>query len=95
MSDITVDARSLQPADREKVEKDLLNRRTPAIELDCLYGDGPPGRHGDKARRASGRNLDLARKLRDGAKMRIGTAEVVNDRDTGEPAGPVPPPATT
>jgi hypothetical protein len=94
VSDITVDDAKLQPADRKKVEKDLLNRRTPAIELDCIYGDGPPGRCGDKARRASGRNLELARRMRDGAKMRIGTAEVVNDRDTGEPAGPVPPPAS-
>ena len=93
MSDITVDAPDLKPADRRKVERDLLNRRTPALELDCLYGDGPPGRHGDKARRAAGRNLELARKLRDGAKMRIGTAEVTNRPETGEPAGPVPPPA--
>ena len=81
VSDITVDAPDLKPADRRKVERDLLNRRTPALELDCVYGDGPPGRHGDKARRAAGRNLELARKLRDGAKMRIGTAEVINRPD--------------
>jgi hypothetical protein len=92
VSDITVDVPNLKPADRHKVEQDLLNRRTPALELDCVYGDGPPGPCGDKARRAAGRNVELARKLRDGAKMRVGTAEVTN-RDTGEPAGPVPPPA--
>ena len=40
---------------------------------------------------AADRNLDLARKLRDGAKMRIGTAIVVNGAD-GQPNGPVPPP---
>jgi hypothetical protein len=93
VSDITVDAPDLEPAGRRKVETGLLNRRTPALELDALYGDGPPGRHGDKARRAAGRNLRLARKLRDGAKMRIGTAEVTDRAETGEPRGPVPPPA--
>lgn len=94
VSDITVDAPDLKPADRREVEKGLLNRRTPALELDCLYGDGPPGRHGDKARRASGRNIKLARKLRDGAKMRVGTAEVTNAGPLDPPVGQVPPPAT-
>jgi hypothetical protein len=90
-SDITVDTPVLRPADRKTVERDLLNRRTPALELDCLYGDGPPGRHGEKSRRAAGRNLRLARRLRDGAKMRIGTAEVVpSDANS---AGPIPPPS--
>jgi hypothetical protein len=91
VSDITADAPDLKVVDRATVEKDLLNRRTPALELDCVYGDGPPGRYGDKARDAADRNLDLARKLRDGAKMRIGTAIVVNGAD-GQPNGPVPPP---
>jgi hypothetical protein len=50
VSDIRLDTASLKPAKREDVEKGLLNRRTPAIELDAVYGDGPPGRHGDKIR---------------------------------------------
>ena len=91
VTDITVDAPQLTPIDRGRVEHNLLNRRTPAIELDCVYGDGPPGSYGDKARRASGRSLRLAKKLRDGAKMRVGNAMVVNDDETGLPAGPVPP----
>jgi hypothetical protein len=110
VSDITVDSANLKPVDRPTVERDLLNRRTPALELDCLYGDGPPGAHGNKARHSRDRNIRLARKLRDGAKMRIGTAEVVNRALTrpgpnpgdppipvpngGEPSGPVPPLAT-
>jgi hypothetical protein len=94
VSDITLDAHDLKPADRRKIEKDLLNRRTPALELDALYGDGPPGHHGDKTRRAQSRNVKLARKLRDGAKMRIGTAEVTNAGPLGPPVGQVPPPAT-
>jgi hypothetical protein len=90
-SDITVDVPALKPVQRDTVERDLLNRRTPAIELDCVYGDGPPGRYGKKARRAAGRNLRLARKLRDGAKMRVGTAEVVPPGNIS--AGAVPPPS--
>jgi hypothetical protein len=109
-SDITVDDAHLAPADRAVVEQNLLNRRTPALELDCLYGDGLPGRLGDRTRRARDRNLRLARRMRDGAKMRIGVAEVVNapltirgpnpgdpempNPDAGKPVGPVPPPAT-
>lgn len=103
VSDITVDDASLTPADRADVEYKLLNRRTPALELDCLYGDGPPGAYGRKVRRSRDRNLRLARKLRDGAKMRIGSAEVVNqgparpgqppNTNEGQPSGPVPPPA--
>jgi hypothetical protein len=109
VSDITVDAANLKPVNRPVVERNLLNRRTPALELDCLYGDGPPGDYGNRARRARDRNIRLARKLRDGANMRVGTAEVVNRPLTrpgpnpgdppvavpngGEPVGPVPPPA--
>jgi hypothetical protein len=85
-----VDDAALAPADRRAVEHGLLNRRTPALELDCVYGDGPPGQHGDKLRRRRDRNLGLARKLRDGARMRIGTAEVVPN--AASPAGAVPPP---
>jgi Animal haem peroxidase len=92
VSDITVDVPGLEPVDRNKVERDLLNRRTPAIELDAVYGDGPPGRYGNKARRAMGAaGLRLARRMRDGAKMRVGTAQVA-ERPDGNPAGPVPPP---
>jgi hypothetical protein len=110
VSDITVDDANLKPASRTDVERDLLNRRTPALELDCLYGDGLPGRYGDRARHGREHNIQLARKLRDGAKMRLGAAQVVNEGDTiagpnpgdprvpnpdaGEPTGPVPPPAT-
>ena len=54
VSDITVDVADLKPVDRTTVEKDLLNRRTPALELDCLYGDGIPGQCGEKSRRAAG-----------------------------------------
>ena len=107
VSDITLDTASLKPAKREDVEKGLLNRRTPAIELDAVYGDGPPGRHGDKIREAGAQRIDLAKCLRDGAKMRIGTANVGNrpprasqpgtpqpetpDLTIGLPVGPIPP----
>jgi hypothetical protein len=108
VSDITLDDVNLKPA--AKVEQNLFNRRTPALELDCLYGDGPPGSYGDRVRKARDRNVQLARKMRDGAKMRIGVAEVVNagptrrgqnagdppvpNPDAGKPVGPLPPPAT-
>ncbi len=105
VSDITVDGADLKPVDRATVERDLLNRRTPALELDCIYGDGVPGGHCRQNGYANGRNIQLARRMRDGAKMRIGTAEVVNQGPTipgsnqpnpsdGQPNGPVPPPAT-
>jgi hypothetical protein len=105
ISDIRLDAASLKPAKRTDVETGLLNRRTPAIELDAVYGDGPPGRHGDKIRKAHSQRIDLAACLRDGAKMRVGTANVGNkaprpntpppatpDLTIGLPVGPVPPP---
>ena len=91
-SDITVDVPDLAPVDRHKVENGLFNRRTPALELDAVYGDGPPGNYGDKARVASGTTLQLAKNLRDGAKMRIGMNTVTNGPG-GQPLGPVPPPA--
>ncbi len=130
VSDITVDDADLKPVDRAVVERDLLNRRTPALDLDVLYGDGAPGKPGrglpgwfgkgfpaDRGRefptsfgggfpvgpnggpgdrghgadQAWDRNAQLARKMRDGAKMRIGTAELV--LNAGQPVGPVPPPA--
>lgn len=90
VSDITVDDAALKPADRRTVERALLNRRTPALELDCVYGDGPPGRLGRWLRHRRERNLALARRLRDGARMRVGTAEVVTDPQ-GRPVGAVPP----
>lgn len=90
VSDITVDDAELKPADRRKVERDLLNRRTPALELDCVYGDGPPGQLGQRLRFNRERNIGLARKLRDGAKMRVGTVEVVRD-PAGRPVGAIPP----
>ncbi len=90
VSDITVDDADLKPADRSKVEHGLLNRRTPALELDCVYGDGPPGQHGHRLRHRRERNVGLARKMRDGAKMRIGTVEVVTNPQ-GQPVGAVPP----
>lgn len=125
VSDITVDAASLTPVDRAVVERDLLNRRTPALDLDVLYGDGSPGDRGrgfpngfggifpggpgpgfpagpgggipgaagHDADQARDRNIQLARKMRDGAKMRVGTARVVTGAD-GQPVGPVPPPAS-
>ena len=77
VSDITVQSKDLKPVSREVVERDLLNRRTPALELDSVYGDGLPGRHGIKSRLARGHNAELARKLRDGAKMRVGTNTVL------------------
>jgi hypothetical protein len=105
ISDISLDAASLKPAKRTDVETGLLNRRTPAIELDAVYGDGPPGRHGDKIRNANSQRVDLAARLRDGAKMRVGNANVGNralrpdtpppttpDPTIGLPVGPVPPP---
>lgn len=91
VANITPDAAKLVPADRALVERALFNRRTPALELDCVYGEGLPGLHGVKSRLAKGRRFDLASKLRDGAKLRIGTAEVTNDGETGQPLGPVPP----
>lgn len=148
VSDITVDDADLKPVDRAVVERDLLNRRTPALDLDVIYGDGSPddrshgfpggfdgmfpggprqgfpggpggmfpggpghgfpagpgggfpgapdhgfpagpGQDADQARE---RNIQLARKMRDGAKMRIGTAKVALN-PAGQPVGPVPPPA--
>lgn len=140
VSDITVDDANLKPVDRAVVERDLLNRRTPALDLDVLYGDGAPGKpgrsfpawfgkgfpvgpdrefptsfgggflggpgqgpsgpgggfpgsRGHGADHAWDRNTRLARKMRDGAKMRIGTAELVLNAATNQPVGPVPPPA--
>lgn len=138
VSDITVDDANLKPADRAVVERDLLNRRTPALDLDVLYGDGAPGGHGrgfpgwfgkgfpagpdrgfptsfgggfpggpDRGfpggpgggvpgghgpDQAWDRNAQLARKMRDGAKMRVGTAKLVLNPTTNQPVGPVPPP---
>ncbi len=90
VSDITVDEAELKPAPRAEVEHDLLNRRTPALELDAVYGDGLPGQHGWRPRSAPGNNLGLARKMRDGAKMRVGAANLVTGAD-GQPVGQVPP----
>lgn len=90
VSDITVDDAALKPADRRTVEYALLNRRTPALELDCVYGDGPPGRLGHRLRHRRERNIGLAHKLRDGARMRVGKAELVTDPQ-GRPIGAVPP----
>ncbi len=90
VSDITVEEAELKPAPRAKVEYGLLNRRTPAFELDAIYGDGLPGRNGYRARRGHERNLGLARKMRDGAKMRVGTANLATGPD-GQPVGQVPP----
>jgi hypothetical protein len=89
VSDIT--APNLTPVDRKTVEEKLLNRRTPALELDCLYGDGLPGIHGFKTKLSRLRRFDLAAKLRDGAKLRIGRNDVVLNGQ-GLPAGTVPPP---
>lgn len=81
VSDITVGADDLQPVERATVERDLLNRRTPALELDVVYGEGLPGRHGMKSRSSHARDLELSHKLRDGNKLRVGTNTVAVDPD--------------
>ncbi|GEO42557.1 hypothetical protein SAE02_67050 [Skermanella aerolata] len=89
VSDITLNSDSLKPAPRTMVEDSLFNRRTPAIELDCIYGDRPPRKLTDHNRKQVDTNLRLASKLRDGARMRIGTAVVVSGPD-GLPVGALP-----
>lgn len=97
VSNIT--AANLTPLDRSTVENKLLNRRTPALELDAVYGDGLPGAHGIKTRLSRLRRIDLAGRLRDGAKLRIGKNVVTTkvgdpktDPTAGLPVGTVPPP---
>jgi hypothetical protein len=92
VSTIDVPAAKLTPVARDKVERELLNRRTPALELDCVYGDGLPGMHGIKSRLSKSRNFELARQLRDGAKLRIGKNTVTTISPNGPVAGAVPPP---
>lgn len=68
----------LNASDPAAVEAELMNRRTPAFELDAVYADGVPG-VAYKKPRPKGLS-DLAAKLRDGARMRIGQADPITGR---------------